>query len=160
MILSNKYKKSPQENVVINQLDVALKQQAVPYQVSFYQEMEKFINNTPSLSDAILTLSNLFTNNQGINGQVSMNKLIIPEKNKPFLNFKDLRFHFNSSHENKKDSALDFEWHLGQTRVDLSAQIKTDFIVLDNLSAKNDLNPGRFRKTVSFCTFLCQYVEQ
>ncbi|HDR0633555.1 hypothetical protein ROV39_03475 [Pasteurella multocida] len=153
MILSNKYKKSPQENVVINQLDVALKQQAVPYQVSFYQEMEKFINNTPSLSDAILTLSNLFTNNQGINGQVSMNKLIIPEKNKPFLNFKDLRFHFNSSHENKKDSALDFEWHLGQTRVDLSAQIKTDFIVLDNLSAKTTLTQVDLEKRLAFVPF-------
>lgn len=153
IILSNKYKKSPQENIIINQLDATLQQSAVPNHVNFYQEVEKFIHNTPSLSDALTTLVELLINNEGIKSKITLQELIIPEKDNPFINLKDISFSLNSDHKDKKDTQMEFECNLGQARINLSNAIETDFITLNGLNSKYSIAQMDLEKRLAFVPF-------
>lgn len=153
VIFSNKYKKSPQENIVINQFDATLQQSAVPNHVNFYQEVEKFIHNTPSLSDALTTVAGLLTNNEGVKSKIKLQEFIIPEKDKPFINLKDISFSLNSDHKDKKDAEIALEWGLGQAKIYLSDAIESDFITLNELNSKYSIAQMDLEKRLAFVPF-------
>ncbi|WP_424411651.1 hypothetical protein ACPEER_02650 [Pasteurella sp. PK-2025] len=154
VILSNKYKKSPQENILMTQLDFALQQSAVPNHISFYQEAEKFIDNTPSLSEAFITLIDLLRHNDGIKSQIALKELIIPEQAKPFIQAKDLRFSVDADLQNKHDSNITLEWHLGDAKLVLNPnEAPQNVLQLNRLDSKHSLTQIDIEKRLAFVPF-------